>query len=131
MGWLRMCGEFVGSATAAFVRTRTKLKQEKLVQPDDYCVTETKLFIQETLKTCRPADQHITGKGRRIIKSFLDRNDYFGSMLAIDTNTQSTKRKICIVALQTAAKCICYGTNVDALRAATYSYLLVQYGGFD
>ena len=37
MGWFSVCGEFIGSATAAFVRTSAKLKKEELGEYNDFC----------------------------------------------------------------------------------------------
>jgi len=59
----------------------------------------------------------------------IERNDYLGSLLAIDANTRSTKRSLCILALKTAARCICSSYDEDALRALTYSYLAKRYLG--
>lgn len=121
MGWFSATAEFINAATAAYVRTSAKLKQDN--EPTDFCPDETKQFISESLESCRPVSQHLTRRGRILTKFNLGRNDYFGSLLAIDANTKSTKRTICIIALKTAVKSICAGYNVDGIRAVTYSYL--------
>ena len=129
MGWCRVCGEIAGSAVAAFIKTSAKLKQKELVT--DFCPDETKQFISKTLESCRPVNKDLTWWGRKSTELYLSRNDYFGSLLAIDANTKPTKRTICIIALQTAAKCICAGYNEDGLRAVTYSYLALRQAGLD
>ena len=131
MGWFSVCGEFVGSATAAYVRTSVKLKKKELVESNDFCPDETKQFISKTLQSCEPASTDLTWWGRRITEYNLGKNDYFGSLLGIDANTQSTKRTICIIALKPAAKCICAGYNEDGIRAVTYSYLALRQASLD
>jgi len=131
MGWLSTCGEVIGSATAAFVKTSAKLKQKELVESTDFCPDETKQFISKSLESCRPASDDLTLWGRKLTEFNLGRNDSFGSLLGIDANTKSTKRTICILALKTAAKCICAGYNEDGIRAVTYSYLALRQTGLD
>ena len=131
MGWFAACGEFMGAATVAYFRTSARLKQKELVESTDFCPDETKKFISKSLESCRPANEDLTFWGRKITEYNLARNDYFGTLLGIDANTKSTKRTICVLALKTAAKCICDGYNEDAIRAVTYSYLALRYGGFD
>ncbi len=126
MGVFSSCGEFAGSAVVAFIRTKAKLKKKELIDTSDYCPEEAKQFISESLEHCRPASEDLTWLGRKITKYNLDRNDYFGSLLGIDANTKSTKRTICILALKTAAKCICSGYSEEAIRAVTYSYLALR-----
>ena len=89
----------------------------------DNCPEEVKLFISRHLENCKPSSQDLTWVGRKLTRVYLDRNDYLGSLLAIDGNTKKTKRAMCIFALKTAAKCICDGYKVEELRAGTYSYL--------
>lgn len=131
MGWFSACGELVGSATAAYVRTSAKLKQKELVESTDFCPDETKQFISKSLESCAPVSTDLTWWGRKITEYNLGRNDYFGSLLGIDANTKPTKRVICIIALKTAAKCICAGYNEDGIRAVTYSYLALRQAGLD
>ena len=125
----------VGAAGAAFIRTSAKLKNKELddsnPKPNDFCPDETKLFISKSLEDCQPASTHLTFWGRKITKYNLEKNDFFGTLLAIDANTKSTKRAICVLALKTAAKCICSGYNADGIRSATYNYLALRYGKFD
>lgn len=104
MGWFSACGQFIGSATSAYVRTSIKLKKQELVESTDFCPDET---------------------------NNLGKNDYFGPLLGIDANTKPSKRVICIVALKTAAKFICTGYDEDGIRAVTYSYLASRYNGLD
>lgn len=131
MGWFSACVEFVGSAGAAYVRTSAKLKKKELVESNDFCPDETKQFISKSLESCHPASTDLTWWGRKITEYNLGKNDFFGSLLGIDANTKPTKRTICIIALKTAAKCICAGYNEDEIRAVTYSYLALRHGGFD
>lgn len=131
MGWFSFCGEFVGSATAAYVRTSVKLEQKELVESTDFCPDETKQFISKTLESCRPANKDLTWWGRKITEFNLGRNDYFASLIGIDANTKATRRTICIIALKTAAKCICAGYNEDEIRAVTYSYLALRHARLD
>ena len=60
MGWLSTCGELMGSATAAFVRTSAKLKQKELVESTDFYPDETKQFISKSLENCRPTREDLT-----------------------------------------------------------------------
>lgn len=131
MGWFTSCGEFVGSATSAYLRTSAKLNQRDLVESKDFCPDETKRLISKTLEGCRPSNEDLTWLGRRKTEYYLGKNDYFGSLLGIDSSTKSTKRALCIVALKTAAKCICSGYDAEDLRAVTYSYLALRQAGFD
>ena len=131
MGWIGACGEFVGSTAAAFVQTSAKLNQKELAESNDFCPDETKKFISKSLETCRPASEDLTWWGRKMTEFNLGRNDYFGSLLAIDANLKLTKRTICVIALKTAAKCICSGYNEDEIRAVTYSYLALRDAGLD
>jgi len=130
MGWFSACGELVGSAASAYIQTSAKLKKIE-VESNDFCPDETKKFISKSLESCRPASKDLTWWGRKITEYNLGKNDYFSSLLGIDANTKSTKRTICIVALKTAAKCICAGYNEDGIRAVTYSYLALRKGDFD
>ena len=131
MGWISACGELIGSATSAFIRTSTKLKQKELVESSDFCPDETKQFISKSLEGCRPASKYLTWWGRKTTQFNLGRNDYFGSLLAIDGNSKSTKRTICIIALKTAAKCICAGYDEYTIIAVTYSYIALRQTGLD
>ena len=131
MGWFSACGELVGSATSAYIQTSAKLKKKEVESSNDFCPDETKKFISKSLERCRPASKDLTWWGRKITEYNLGKNDYFASLLGIDANTKSTKRTLCIVALKTAAKCICAGYNEDDIRAVTYSYLALRQGGFD
>ena len=87
MGWFSACGEFIGSATAAFVRTSAKLKQKEVAESTDFCPDET----SKSLESCHPASKDLTWLGRKMTEYNLGKNDYFGSLLAIDSNTKSTK----------------------------------------
>ena len=131
MGWFTICGEFIGSATVAYVRTSVKLKQKELVESTDLCPYETKKFISKSLESCHPSNEDLTWWGRKITEFHLGKNDYFGSLLAIYANTKSDKRLIYIMALKTAAKCICAGYDEDAIRVVTYSYLSLRQVGLD
>lgn len=131
MGWFTSCGEFIGSATSAYLRTSSRLKKNELNELTDFCPHETKKLISKSLEECRPSNKDLTWFGRKKTEYFLGKNDYFGSLLAIDSGTKSTKRALCIVVLKTAAKCICSGYNTDDLRAVTYSYLALSQTGFD
>lgn len=132
VGWFKF-GRFLGSMGAAFVTTKAKLEREDRMSnvSTDYCPEETKTFISKSLEICRPSSEHLTGWGRKRVKDYLAKNDYFGSLLAIDGNTKSTAKKICIEALKAAAKCICAGYNEDRIRAVTYSYLALRHTGLD
>jgi hypothetical protein len=125
MGWFTACGEFVGSAVSSYMRTSAKLKKLD-VESEDFCPEATKKFVSKSLENCYPASEDLTWWGRRITEYNLGKNDYFGSLLAIDGNTKLTKRAMCILALKTAAKCICAGYNEDEIRAVTYSYLALR-----
>lgn len=119
-------GEFLGTAYASYSTTKTKL--DIADKSKDFWPDETKLFIMKSLGDCAPASDHLTKLGRFKTRLNLQRNDYFGSLLSIDSSTQSASRRgICIFALKTAAKCICYGSDVELLRGVTYSYLAVKY----
>lgn len=127
MGWLGTCGEFFGSAIAAFVKTTAKLKKEEVCEANDFCPEVTKQFVARSLADCTPSSNHLTWWGRKLTEFNLGRNDYLGSLLAIDANTEPTKRIFCIAALKVAAKCICSGYDEDVIRAVTYSYLALGY----
>lgn len=127
MGWVTACGELIGSACVAFVKTKAKLEQQEICEPTDFCPDETKAFISKTLANCAPSSTDLTWWGRKSTEFNLGRNSYLGSLLAIDGNTKPTKRSLCILALKTSARCICYGYDEDALRAVTYSYLASRY----
>lgn len=127
MGWMTACGELIGSASAAFVKTKAKLDQQEICEATDFCPDETKQFIAKSLSDCAPSSTDLTWWGRKSTEFNLGRNSYFGSLLAIDANTKPTKRSLCILALKTAAKCICSGHDTDVIRAVTYSYLAVGY----
>lgn len=131
MGWFRTCGEFIGSATSAYIRTSAKLQQQELVESSDFCPNEAKKFIAKSLEECRPINIDLTRVGRIKTKRALKKDNYFATLLAIDSSTKSTKRALCIVALKTAAKCICSGYDAEDLRAVTYSYLALRQAGFD
>lgn len=128
MGWVSICGEFVGSAFVAFRKTKTKLeiKDQGLGNP---CPDQTKLLLTKSLSDCQPSTDQLTSRGISSLKNSLEKNDYFGSLLAIDANTEVSKRRaFCILTLKTAAYCICHGyTNEDFLRSVTYSYLAQKY----
>ena len=130
MGWFTTCGKLISFAASAYIRTSAKLKKEE-VDSNDFCPDETKRLISKTLESCRPVSKDLTWWGRKITEYNLGKNDYFGSLLGIDANTKSTKRTLCIIALKTAAKCICAGYNEDGIRAVTYSYLALRPGDFD
>ena len=127
MGWMVACGELIGSATAAFVKTKAKLERQEMCEATDFCPEETKQFVAKTLGSCTPSSNDLTWWGRKITEFNLGRNDYFGSLLGIDANIKPTRRTLCIIALKTAAKCICSGYDEDAIRAVTYSYLALGY----
>jgi hypothetical protein len=127
MVWVGACGEFIGSAGAAFVKTKAKLEQQEICQATDFCPEETKQFVSKSLAKCQPSTTDLTWWGRRITEFNLGRNDYFGSLLAIDANFQPSRRKLSILALKTAAKSICSGYDEDPIRAVTYSYLALNY----
>ena len=117
MNWF---GEFTGSVVSAFWKTTKELKQQELAKSNDVCPDETKKLISRNLENCHPTSIDLTWRGRRLMKSSLDKNNYLSSLLVIDSNTKITKRKICIIALKAAAKCICSGRNADTIRAVTY-----------
>lgn len=127
MGWFGACGELIGSASAAYVRTRAKLKRQDMCEATDFCPEETKQFVAKSLGNCVPASTDLTWWGRKATEFNLGRNDYFGSLLAIDANTKPTKRSLCILALKTAARCICSGYDEDVIRSVTYSYLALRH----
>lgn len=121
---LTFIGEVAGSGIASYIVTSRKLKdQQRLEMADNFCPKEAKTLIVNSLEQCKPVSSDLTRLGRMSVKNQLEKNDYFGTLLSIDSSTKPTKRTICIIALKTAAKCICAGYNVDGLRAATYSYL--------
>lgn len=127
MGWISICGEFIGSASAAFVKTKAKLEQQEVCKATDFCPDETKHFIAKSLAECAPSNIDLTRWGRITTEHNLKKNLYFGSLLAIDANTKPGRRSLCILALKTAAKCICYGYDEDMIRTVTYSYLAANY----
>ena len=127
MGWFGACGELIGSASAAYVRTRAKLKRQDMCEATDFCPEETKQFVAKSLGNCVPASTDLTWWGRKATEFNLGRNDYFGSLLAIDANTKPTKRSLCILTLKTAARCICSGYDEDVIRSVTYSYLALRH----
>jgi hypothetical protein len=129
MGWLSAYGEFMGSAFGAYRRTKTKLEIKDPKLGDPSCPDQTKVFLTKSLSDCQPSTDQLTSRGISSLKKSLEKNDYFGALLAIDSNTQVSKRRaICILTLKTAAYCICHGyTNEDFLRSVTYSYLAQKY----
>jgi len=127
MGWMSACGELIGSAGAAFVKTKARLEQQEICEPTDFCPDETKQFIAKSLADCAPSSTDLTWWGRKSTEFQLGQNSYLGSLLAIDANTKPTKRSLCILALKTAARCICSGYDEDVIRAVTYSYLALGY----
>jgi hypothetical protein len=126
VGWVSFCSEFFGSAFASYAATKSRLERQDMCQADDFCPYETKHFIAKTLEDCSPSSLDLTLWGRKSTEFHLGRNSYFAALLAIDGNTQPTKRSICILALKVAAKCICSGYDEDLLRAATYTYLAAK-----
>ena len=117
-------GEVVGTSLASYLATSRKLKeQQKLEVVNDFYPEETKTLLINNLDQCKPVSDDLTRMGRMAVKDRLEKNDYFGTLLSIDSSTKPTKRALCIVELKTAVKCICSGYNADALRAATYNYL--------
>lgn len=127
MSWIGSCGEFFGSASAAFIKTKAKLEQREICEATDFCPDETKQFIAKTLAKCAPSSTDLTWWGRKSTEFNLGQNSYLGSLLAIDGNSKSTRRSVCILALKTAAKCICSGYDEDLIRSVTYSYLALGY----
>jgi len=127
MGWLGGCGEFIGSASSAFWRTQAKLQKQEVCEATDFCPDETKQFIAKSLADCAPSSKDLTWWGRRSTEFNLGRNSYFGALLAIDANLKPSKRSLCVLALKTAARCICSGYDEDVIRAVTYSYLALGY----
>ena len=65
MGWLGTCGEFIGSATSAFVKTKAKLEKQEVCEATDYCPDETKKFIERTLADCKPSSTDLTWWGSK------------------------------------------------------------------
>lgn len=127
VGWIRVCSEFFGSAYSSYVTTKARLERQEMCLVNDFCPSETKHFISKTLEDCAPSTKDLTWWGRKSTEHHLGQNSYFAALLAIDGNTQPTKRSLCILALKTAAKCICYGYDEDLLRATTYTYLAAKF----
>lgn len=38
MGWIGACGELIGSAGAAFIKTKARLEQQEMCQATDFCL---------------------------------------------------------------------------------------------
>lgn len=60
MNQVAACGEFRGSAYAAFIKTSAALKQKELDESTDFCPDEAKVFISKSLESCGPASTDLT-----------------------------------------------------------------------
>jgi hypothetical protein len=127
MAWFcnKEMGEFCGGFYAGFQSTKQDLDAKKKIS--DSCSEETKRLIAENLRECEPVNNHLTRVGSKLTKRYLDKNDFVRSVVTLHTHSKLTKREVCIIALEAAAKCICSGSNVESIRAATYSYLARGY----
>lgn len=85
----------------------------------------------QSLEKCAPSSKDLTWWDKKSTEFHLGWNDYFATMLPINGNTQSIRWGLYVLALKlkTDAKCIYFGSNEDAPRAATYTYLAL--GSFD
>ena len=66
MGWISACGEFLGSAMTAFIRTKAKLNKEELLGSNDFCPDETKQFVSKSLGSCHPVTIDLIWWGRKV-----------------------------------------------------------------